>query len=79
MTDPMLFGFHLVPLLGTDITVGDHYQVKLGPLTINLDTVWATLRRRGHRHAPWRSTSGAGPPTVSRASSSWSGSWESRR
>ncbi len=43
MADHMLFGFHLMPFLGTDISVGEHYQVKLGPLTINLDTVWATL------------------------------------
>lgn len=39
----MPFGLHLLPLLGTNISVGEHYLAKLGPLTINLDTVWATL------------------------------------
>ncbi|MGH9081520.1 MAG: F0F1 ATP synthase subunit A [Acidimicrobiales bacterium] len=31
------------PLLATDITVGEHPQAKLGPLTINVDIVWATI------------------------------------
>ncbi len=39
----MLTLVHLTPLLGANITVGDHFTTKLGPLTINLDTVWATL------------------------------------
>lgn len=30
-------------MLGSDISVGDHYTTKIGGLTINLDTVWATL------------------------------------
>ena len=33
----------LTPMLGIDISVGDHVQRKLGPLTINVDIVWATL------------------------------------
>jgi F-type H+-transporting ATPase subunit a len=32
----------LTPMLGIDISVGDHVQRKLGPLTINVDIVWAT-------------------------------------
>lgn len=43
MAEPVLPGLHFLPLLGADITVGEHYTVKLGPLTINADTVWATL------------------------------------
>jgi F-type H+-transporting ATPase subunit a len=31
------------PLLASDITVGEHPQAKLGPLTINVDIVWATI------------------------------------
>jgi F-type H+-transporting ATPase subunit a len=38
----VLFGMHLLPLLGTNITVGEHVQTKVGPLTFNLDTIWAT-------------------------------------
>lgn len=30
------------PTLATDVAVGEHYTVKLGSLTLNLDTVWAT-------------------------------------
>jgi F-type H+-transporting ATPase subunit a len=30
-------------LLATDITVGDHLVRKIGPFTINVDTVWSTL------------------------------------
>jgi F-type H+-transporting ATPase subunit a len=33
----------VTPMLGIDISVGDHVQRKLGPLTINVDIVWATL------------------------------------
>ncbi len=33
----------LTPLLASDITVGEHPQAKLGPLTINVDVVWATI------------------------------------
>ncbi len=33
----------LSPLLASDITVGEHPQAKLGPLTINVDIVWATI------------------------------------
>ena len=32
----------MTPTLGIDISVGDHVQRKLGPLTINVDIVWAT-------------------------------------
>ena len=41
----MLGGLHLsaLPLLATNITVGDHPTAKLGPLTIDVDTVWATI------------------------------------
>ena len=31
------------PLTGIDITVGDHVQWKIGPLTINGEIVWATV------------------------------------
>jgi F-type H+-transporting ATPase subunit a len=31
-----------VSLLAANISVGDHYQVKAGPFTLNLDTIWAT-------------------------------------
>ena len=31
------------PLVASTISVGDHPTVKLGPLTIDIDTVWATL------------------------------------
>jgi F-type H+-transporting ATPase subunit a len=31
------------PLLASDISVGEHPQAKLGPLTINVDIVWATI------------------------------------
>jgi F-type H+-transporting ATPase subunit a len=31
------------PLLASDITVGEHPQAKVGPLTINVDIVWATI------------------------------------
>lgn len=30
------------PLLGANISVGDHFQTKVGPFTLNLDTIWAT-------------------------------------
>jgi F-type H+-transporting ATPase subunit a len=33
----------LTPMLGIDISVGDHVQRKIGPLTINVDIVWATV------------------------------------
>ena len=33
----------LTPMMGIDITVGDHVQRKIGPLTINMDIVWATV------------------------------------
>ena len=33
----------MTPMLGIDISVGEHVQRKLGPLTINVDIVWATL------------------------------------
>jgi F-type H+-transporting ATPase subunit a len=36
-------GSLLTPMLGIDISVGDHVQRKIGPLTINVDIVWATL------------------------------------
>jgi F-type H+-transporting ATPase subunit a len=36
-------GFSIIPVLGANISVGDHLTTKLGPLTINLDTVWATV------------------------------------
>ena len=38
-------GLHLstLPLLASDISVGLHPQAKLGPLTIDVDTVWATI------------------------------------
>jgi F-type H+-transporting ATPase subunit a len=32
-----------LPILASDITVGVHPQAKLGPLTIDVDTVWATI------------------------------------
>jgi F-type H+-transporting ATPase subunit a len=40
-----LLGGHLpiTPMLGIDITPGIHPQVKVGPLTIDVDIVWATL------------------------------------
>ncbi len=31
------------PLFATNITVGEHPHAKLGPLTINVDIVWATI------------------------------------
>ncbi|HEV3280018.1 MAG TPA: F0F1 ATP synthase subunit A [Acidimicrobiales bacterium] len=31
------------PLLATNITVGEHPTAKLGPLTVNVDIVWATI------------------------------------
>jgi F-type H+-transporting ATPase subunit a len=31
------------PLLASDITVGEHPQAKWGPLTVNVDIVWATV------------------------------------
>lgn len=31
------------PLMASSISVGEHPQVKLGPLTVDIDTVWATL------------------------------------
>lgn len=31
------------PLLASDITVGEHPEAKLGPLTVNVDIVWATI------------------------------------
>jgi F-type H+-transporting ATPase subunit a len=31
------------PLLASDITVGEHPHAKLGPLTVNVDIVWATI------------------------------------
>src|ERR1700728_1685079 len=36
---------HLIsaPMLGIDISPGVHPHVKLGPLTIDIDIVWATL------------------------------------
>ena len=33
----------LTPMLGIDISVGDHVQRKVFGLTINVDIVWATL------------------------------------
>ena len=36
-------GSLFTPMLGIDISVGDHVQRKIGPLTINVDIVWATL------------------------------------
>jgi len=40
----MGFGSNLLtPVLGIDISVGDHVQRKIGPLTINVDIVWATV------------------------------------
>lgn len=33
---------HAVLLADTNIEVGKHYQVHLGPLLLNLDTIWAT-------------------------------------
>lgn len=31
------------PLLASTISVGQHPEVKLGPLTVDIDTVWATV------------------------------------
>lgn len=39
MSLPLLGG---APLLGVNISVGDHPIGKLGPLTLDLDTIWAT-------------------------------------
>jgi F-type H+-transporting ATPase subunit a len=41
----MLGALHLsaLPVLASDISVGLHPQAKLGPLTIDVDTVWATI------------------------------------
>ena len=41
----MLSGIHLLsaPLVASTISVGEHPQVQLGPLTIDIDTVWATV------------------------------------
>lgn len=38
-------GMHLLgsPLLASAISVGEHPTVKLGPLVLDIDTVWATL------------------------------------
>lgn len=32
----------MLPILGVNISVGTHVVTKLGPLTLNLDTVWGT-------------------------------------
>jgi len=41
----MLPGIHLAvtPLIASTISVGEHPTVQLGPLTIDIDTVWATF------------------------------------
>jgi len=41
----MLPGIHLVgaPLIASTISVGEHPTVQVGPLTIDIDTVWATV------------------------------------
>ena len=41
MTVPGLLA--LRPLVASDITVGVHPQAKWGPLTVNVDIVWATV------------------------------------
>jgi F-type H+-transporting ATPase subunit a len=41
----VLTSIHLLsaPLLASDISVGEHPEVKIGPLTVDIDTVWATV------------------------------------
>jgi F-type H+-transporting ATPase subunit a len=41
----MLPGIHLAitPLIASTISVGEHPTVQVGPLTIDIDTVWATM------------------------------------